>query len=73
MQAREGGGCDLLVVWVARKSRELVGGCGWKGVDLRWMVVGLVGKTRRRPGGLAATGRILWMDGMGQGLDYIYR
>ena len=58
LQAREGGGCGLLVIWVARKSRELVGGCRWKGVDLRWMVVGSVGKTRRRPGGLAAAGRI---------------
>ena len=31
LQAREGGGCGLLVIWVARKSRELVGGYSWRG------------------------------------------
>ena len=39
---------------LARRSQEVVGGCGWREINLRWMVVGSVGKTRRRPGGLAA-------------------
>ena len=40
---------------------EITGG-GRREVDLRWMVVGSLGKTRRRPGGLAAA-RWERMDG----------
>ena len=42
-----------------RFAADFFGGAGNTGggrreVDLRWMVVGSLGKTRRRPGGLAA-------------------
>ena len=59
-----------LVAGAGRRRLRLAGDLGgaeitgvgrrlWlEGADLRWMVVGSVGKTRRRPGGLAAAGGI---------------
>ena len=51
-------GCGLLGIFGGAGNT----GGGRREVDLRWMVVGSLGKTRRRPGGLAAA-RWERMDG----------